>query len=172
VATGDFHRETQPGVFYRDTQPDLLWRHDDGYIVVWWMDGPNLVSAAFLNPYWIDPLWRIVGTGDFNDDGKTDIVWQFVAPGQFDDGRVHIWLMDGIDRLQGVNISILGDPRWRAFGTGDYNGDKKTDVLFQFKATLSSVGGPVGVWYLNGTSCIGTDIFNPDPGAYNAAGPR
>jgi hypothetical protein len=34
--------------------------------------------------------WHIQGTGDFNGDGKTDILWRA------DDGSVGIWEMNGL----------------------------------------------------------------------------
>jgi hypothetical protein len=33
--------------------------------------------------------WRAVGTGDFNDDGNLDILWQNAS------GQASIWEMDG-----------------------------------------------------------------------------
>jgi VCBS repeat protein len=37
--------------------------------------------------------WEIKGSGDFNGDGKSDIVWQS------SDGTPAIWLMDGTNVL-------------------------------------------------------------------------
>ena len=40
-----------------------------------------------------DRSWEIKGTGDFNGDGKSDILWQH------DNGTAAIWTMDGTDVL-------------------------------------------------------------------------
>ena len=65
-----------------------MWQGNDGTAAVWLMDGTNVLSATAVgsNP---GPTWEIKGTGDFNGDGKSDILWQ----GQ--NGTPAIWLMDG-----------------------------------------------------------------------------
>ena len=40
------------------------------------MHGTNRISAGLLNPGHVDPNWHIAGTGDFNGNGTTDILWQ------------------------------------------------------------------------------------------------
>ena len=40
--------------------------------------------------------WSVVGTGDFNGDGTSDILWHDIA------GDVGIWLMNGTLILQGL----------------------------------------------------------------------
>ena len=41
--------------------------------------------------------WRMVATGDYNGDGKVDIVWRHAVSGQ----NV-IWFMDGINLISGT----------------------------------------------------------------------
>ena len=52
------------------------------------MNGTSLVSGANVgfNP---GADWHAIGSGDFNGDGKADILWQNA------DGTVADWLMDG-----------------------------------------------------------------------------
>ncbi len=37
------------GDFDRDSKTDILWQCDDGSLVVWFMDGINLISSVSLN---------------------------------------------------------------------------------------------------------------------------
>ena len=83
----------------------------------------------------------IKGTGDFNGDGKSDILWQN------SDGTPAIWLMDGINF---VSTSAAGSfnpgPSWQVKGTGDFNGDGKSDILWQ------NNDGTPAIWLMDGTS--------------------
>ena len=36
----------------------------------------------------LNPIWHVEDTGDFNGDGKSDILWQN------DNGQAAIWLMN------------------------------------------------------------------------------
>jgi len=56
------------------------------------MDGTTTVTVGAVgsNP---GPSWEVKGSGDFNGDGKSDIVWQS------SDGTPAIWLMDGTNVL-------------------------------------------------------------------------
>ena len=93
-----------------------------------------------------------MGTGDFNGDGKADILWQN------DDGMPAIWEMNGTSIIGGGALPNPG-PSWHVAGTGDFNGDGKTDILWQ-----NSDGTPV-IWLMNGTSFIGGGgLANPGPG--------
>ena len=89
-------------------------------------------------------LGKAVGTGDFNGDGKSDILFQNTSTGQ-----VSIWEMDGNTRTGGGPVSNLG-PSWKAVGTGDFNGDGDSDILFQNTST-----GQVSVWEMDGNTRIG-----------------
>ena len=66
----------------------------DGQAAIWEMNGTNVISEAAVadNP---GPSWKAIGTGDFNGDGKSDILWQNA------DGQAAIWEMNGTNILSG-----------------------------------------------------------------------
>jgi hypothetical protein len=64
-----------------------LWWADNGTVAIWQMDGANIQSNQVLGV--VGNEWRGDGTGDFNGDGKADIVWRA------SDGSASLWTMDG-----------------------------------------------------------------------------
>ncbi len=65
------------------------------------MNGTSLTSGA---PAGFNPgsAWHIVGSGDFNGDGKADIEWQNT------DGTPAVWLMNGSSILSGASFANPG----------------------------------------------------------------
>jgi hypothetical protein len=51
------------GDYNADSKPDIVWRHQvSGQIVVWFMNGPDLISGTFTSPSTLaDPNWKLVG---------------------------------------------------------------------------------------------------------------
>ncbi|MBI3414947.1 MAG: hypothetical protein HY043_06430 [Verrucomicrobia bacterium] len=149
----------------RDNHDDILFQHDDGTLAVWLMNGTNLIYAAYLNPSRpADPRWRVVGTGDFTQVGAVDLVFQH------EDGTLAVWLMNGVDLVQGelLNPAAPLDKNWRVAGTVDLNKDGKTDLLFQHS------DGSIGVWFMDGINLDHATLLNPSqPGpGWRIAGPK
>jgi hypothetical protein len=98
--------------------------------------------------------WQIKGTGDFNNDGKADILWQYV------DGTAGIWLMDGLTPTATSSVGTNPGPSWHIMGSGDYDGNLRSDILWQ------NDNGQAGIWFMNGLSVVGSGVagsFNPGP---------
>src|SRR5262249_51687999 len=99
------------------------------------------------------PGWRIVGTGDFNGDGRVDLIWQNDTTRQ-----VTVWFMGGCDdsapNLGGCDGSALngwswlasvGPAGWTIVGAADFNDDGHPDLLWQNDVTKAVI-----VWYMGG----------------------
>ncbi len=118
------------------------------------MNGNSLIGGGPVTP---NPGtdWKAIGTGDFNQDGDSDILWQNAVTGQ-----VSIWEMHGNTLIGGGPVTPNPGPAWQAIGTGDFNRDGfSDDILFQNKNT-----GQLSVWEMDGTNLIGGGPVSTNPG--------
>ena len=135
--------------------PDLniLWQNANGQASIWEMDGNTRIGGGPVSPN-PGPSWRAVGTGDFNGDGNSDILWQNTSTGQ-----ASIWEMDGNTRIGGGPVTPNPGPSWKAVGTGDFNGDGNSDILWQNTST-----GQASIWEMDGNTRIGGGAGRAIPG--------
>ena len=61
--------------------------HSSGLVDVWLLNGTSVIGAD--SPGSVSPDWQIADVGDFNGDGKADILWRHTS------GSLYIWLMNG-----------------------------------------------------------------------------
>ncbi|MGE0357593.1 MAG: FG-GAP-like repeat-containing protein [Burkholderiales bacterium] len=138
--------------FNGDGRTDLLWSNTaSGATYVWFMNGPVLISDAFVAQ--IDPSWKVQGVADFNGDGKPDIVWRNTA-----NGNTYVWYMDGPNLLSDAFVFAL-PPEWVIQGVADFNADGKPDFLMR---NVNS--GNAFAWFFDNNVAIGDQfLFNIDP---------
>src|SRR5579863_1324592 len=158
---GPSWRAVGTGDFSDDGHSDILWQNTSGQVAIWEMNGTSLTGGGKVGPD-PGPTWKAVGTGDFNDDGFSDILWQNA------NGQVAIWELNGTAKIPGGSqiLPYNPGPGWQAIGTGDFNNDGHSDILFQ-----NATSGQVAIWDMNGTSIIGGGAVSANPGpAWRAIG--
>jgi fibronectin type III domain protein/VCBS repeat protein len=139
------------GDFDGDKKADILWHNSStGEIQIWFMDRQKLTSRATVlgedgRPAFIGPPFSIVGVDDFDGDKKADILWHNSSTGE-----IQIWFMDR-QKLSG-RATVLGEdgnpsfigPPFSIVGVGDFDGDKKGDILWYNSST-----GEIQIWFMD-----------------------
>jgi FG-GAP-like repeat len=149
------------GDFNGDGKSDILWQNrNSGALSIWKLDETGIIgqgkitdnNGTIINPVPIQG-WHVVGTGDFNRDGKSDILLQKGTD------EIDIWLMNGTERIGELQSSNPNPgPGWQAIGTGDFNLDGKSDILWWNQT------GEVAISEMDGTRVITHSIaLKPDP---------
>src|SRR5262249_43156512 len=91
---------------------------------IWIMSGTSVVSRSVLsNP---GANWIIAGTGDFNRDAATDILWRNTLTGD-----VRLWEMNGTSVALDATVASGLPADWVIAGVGDFDGDSKADILWR-----------------------------------------
>ena len=155
VGTGDFDGDGESDI--------LLQNGDDGMCFTWQMDGLSVKGSGIVG--WTPPTnrWNAVGTGDFDGDGKSDILLQ-----NGDDGMCFTWEMDGlIVKASGIVGWTPPTNRWHAVATGDFDGDGKSDILLQ-----NGDDGMCFVWEMDGLTVKASGVvgWTPPTAAWHAVG--
>ncbi len=149
------------GDFNGDGKSDILWDNGSNAPYLWEMNGSTAIGAAALgfSPFAVvAPGYHIAGIGDFNGDGKSDILWasDSVNPGV----PTMLWFMNGLSAS--AALLPFAAPSTKAW-TGDFNGDGYSDILWDGQ------GGVSVIWEMKGTSVVGVGVLGGIYG-YHIAG--
>lgn len=144
AGTGDFTGDGSADIVWRDTSGNLdLWLSDTGLSA----DGQvNFTGEPLGN---VSPVWSIVGIGDFNSDGKADLLWRDQT------GDTELWVSD-----PGTTVSFHGEslgavsPEWSVAGIGDFNGDGAFDILWR------DTSGNLDLWLPEPGGFVGEPLGN------------
>jgi hypothetical protein len=147
-----------------DGTSDLLWINPSANQFGYWpmqYNGSSLTPSAY-KIFNITPGYVINAVGDFNGDGKADLMWTSAA------NDLYLWSSTG----NGFSSTYLGTypAGWTLIGAGDMDGDGTDDLLWwnadacQFGYWLMKNGKRVGI--SSGTvNCayhiVGVGYFRP-----------
>jgi Ca2+-binding RTX toxin-like protein len=135
-----------------DGKSDILFSHQGAVfasIYEWQMNNRAIGGQGGVDLY--DPSFTTLVTGDFNGDGRSDILFQ--NPGT---GGVWQWQLDGTT-INAQGAVDVADPSFTLRGTADFNGDGTADVLFRNDA------GFVYQWQMDGLDNTPLPVGPLDP---------
>jgi hypothetical protein len=135
------------GDFDYDGRTDILWRNaNSGYHEVWYLNDSLTLTgwADFADLVPISSGWRYVASGDFNRDGKVDVLWHHSG------GSSVVWYLNGTtmtyQEAVDPNYSVPEYSGWRPFQVSDFNYDGQADILWHH------LGGALSMWFMNGVT--------------------
>ncbi len=134
------------GDFNRDGFSDLLWRNmSTGEDSIWLMNGTSILGGSGALPQISDMNWKVAGVGDFDKDGRSDILWRNDTT-----GTTAIWFMNGttLGGASGATTLQIGSA-YRVAGVGDLNGDGYADIIWRNTTTGDNI-----LWAMNGPSIV------------------
>ena len=139
------------GDFNGDGKADLAWqRPSDGLVEIEMINGTNNAGGGVISNNPFDASWAVKTAGDFNGDGRADLVWQRAG-----DGLTEIQFLNGNSAIGGGAIANSPfDANWQVVGTGNFNLDGTADLVYR---NLS--GTITEVQFLAGTTPIGGGII-------------
>jgi hypothetical protein len=144
VGTDDFDSASAPGSG-PDGKSDLVLHNTvTGAMEFWLMDANSrkiAISLTGTTP--LSSAWKLSATGDFNGDGKPDLVWRNVVT-----QKLLIWKLNGT--AYAGNIVPMPDQavdvNWDIRAALDFNNDGARDLLWYNVAS-----GRVAQWLMDAT---------------------
>ncbi|MFD6440232.1 FG-GAP repeat domain-containing protein [Peribacillus sp. NPDC060186] len=137
--------------------PIILWHNSStNETQIWFMYRNRVNNRATVlgedgSPAYVGGTWSIVGTGDMNGDGMSDIVWHNSSTNE-----TQIWFMK-FDRVVGRG-TVLGEDgspayvggTWSIVGIGDVNKNGYADIVWHNSSTNETQ-----IWFMNGHRVVG-----------------
>src|SRR5438552_15248338 len=102
------------------------------------MNGWTIASGGLIRTV-ADQAWQVKGIGDFDGDGKADILWRNSSTGEN-----YLYAMNGLTIASEGYLRTV-DHAWQVKDIGDYIDDDKADVLRRRTTT-----GDEDAYYMKG----------------------
>ncbi len=156
--------------FDGDGMADVLWRYSNaadasdglnGTLYEWTMNGTNVVGSGLLSQQ-ASGDWQVAGTGDFDGNGAADILFRYHNAANASDplnGLTYVGFMDGTTVTSGAPTQWQVGEDWQLATIGDFDGDSKSDILWQQTST-----GATYAWMMDGTYVVGSGFTSAQAG--------
>jgi uncharacterized protein DUF4214 len=143
------------GDFNGDGRADLAWqRSSDNLVEIQLLNNGAPAGGGIISNSPFDSNWQVAGRGDFNGDGRSDLVYRRVS-----DGFTEIQLLNGSQGIGGGAISNNPfDANWRIVSTGDFNADGNADLLWRRNSDALTE-----IQFLNGINSVGGGVIANNP---------
>lgn len=132
--------------FDGDLRADILWRHmgagGTGENYFHPLNGTTILAGEGYLRTVSDMSWEMVGFGDFDGDGRSDVLWRNQVTGEN-----YIYFMNGKAIIAEGFIRTVADLNWKVVGVGDFDGDLRADILWR-----NSSNGENYIYAMNGTT--------------------
>jgi len=102
----------------------------------------------------------------FNGNGKAEFFFHSV------DGAAQIWFMDNNRIVSRANLvaenggSLVIGPPWRIAGIGDFDGNRKADILYH-----NAIDGTAQLWFMDTNKIVSRANLVAEDGSSLAIGP-
>src|SRR6267142_6865315 len=117
--------------FNGDGRSDILWRNSvTGENYLYPMNGTTILAGEGYLRTVADLNWIVAGIGDFDGDGKADILWRNTSTGEN-----YIYPLDGTTIKPTEGFIRTAPLEWTVAGIGDFDGDGKADILWRNTVT-------------------------------------
>jgi len=126
----------------KDGDADILWYDSvQGKLIFWKMQNGVRQANSFLG----NTTAKLIGLGDFNGDGSTDILLKMST------GAIKVWTIQNMALVSATNIGTPSST-FQVVDTGDFNGDGIDDIVMQ------NTSGLVRIWQLNSSAQVASVI--------------
>jgi hypothetical protein len=134
--------------FDGDGRADIFWRNSaSGENYVYPMNGTTIEPTEGYVRTVADQNWQVAGIGDFDGDGKADIVWRNGWTGEN-----YVYFMNGTAIAGEGYLRTVADQNWQVARIGDLDGDGKDDIVWRNAST-----GENYLYPMDGLSIKGTE---------------
>jgi FtsP/CotA-like multicopper oxidase with cupredoxin domain len=154
AGVGDFNHGGTTGV---------LWQNQLTGVIGMTSRNPSNGAITWTGLGSADPaVWSIVGTGDFDNNGVADVLWQDQSVGTvgatWRDPTTHTMRWIGLGNMAPATSTVIG--------CGDYDGNGSSDVLWHSQST-----GNVTAWRVGSLGAIAPNAIGVAPPAAMKAVP-